>query len=126
MRNETCAVRIVICAMRKNFTMRILSRTARARRLFAAHEGPTLMDYFHFWVADRKAKLIIQVMDLMDDLESAEKSIDLKDGLVQLASPLMSTGGCSVKVDNATGFKSLKDDKYLKEIGHLFLRTRYE
>ena len=38
----------------------------------------TLMDYFHFWVVDRKAKLLIQVMDLMDDLESAEKSIDLK------------------------------------------------
>ena len=55
MRNETCAVRIVICAMRKNFTMRTLSRTAharnaRARRLSAAHEGP------NFDVNDKSVK----------------------------------------------------------------------
>ena len=38
--NIHCAMRIVICAVRKNFTTRILTRTARARRFFAAHEGP--------------------------------------------------------------------------------------
>lgn len=32
----------------------------------------------HLEVVDRKAKLLMQVMDLVDNLESAEKSIDLK------------------------------------------------
>ena len=47
----------------------------------------------------------------------SEKSDDLKDGLVQLPSPFMSPGGCLIKEDNASGFLSLKDDKYLSNSG---------
>ena len=68
-----------------------------------------------------KQKLLV-VLEKLSSFVSAmivpsEKSDDLKNGLVQLASPLMSPGGCSVRVDNASGFVSLKDDRYLKNIG---------
>ena len=84
--------------------------------------GEVVGQSFSADVLRRSQQKLLVVLEKLSSFISAtiipsEKSIDLKDGLVQLASPLMSAGGCSVKVDNATGFKSLKDDKYLKEIG---------
>ena len=68
-----------------------------------------------------KQKLLVVLEKLSSFISASivpsEKGDDLKDGLVQLASPLMSPGGCSIKVDNASGFLSLKEDRYLKNIG---------
>ena len=73
-------------------------------------------------VLRRSQQKLLVVLEKLSSFISAtiipsEKSTDLKNGLVQLTSPLISPGGCSVKVDNATGFRSLQEDRYLKEIG---------
>ena len=73
-------------------------------------------------VLRRSQQKLLVVLEKLSSFISAtiipsEKGSDLKDGLVQSASPLMSPGGCAIKVDNASGFKSIVHDKYLKEIG---------
>ena len=73
-------------------------------------------------VLRRSQQKILVVLEKLSSFITAaiipsEKGNDLKDGIVQLASPLMCPGGCSVKVDNANGFKAIVNDKYLKEIG---------
>ncbi len=82
----------------------------------------TVGESFSADVIRRTSQKILVMMEKLSSFVSAniipsEKGIDLKDGLVQLASPLMKSGGCSIRVDNATGFLSLKDDQYLKNVG---------
>ena len=73
-------------------------------------------------VLRRERQLILVVLEKFSSFLSAiiipsEKHDDLKQGLVQLISPLMSLYGCSVRVDNAPGFVSLKDDPSLLKHG---------
>ena len=80
-------------------------------------------------VLRRERQLILVVLEKFSSFLSAiiipsEKHDDLKQGLVQLISPLMSLYGCSVRVDNAPGFLPLRSDEFLRNLGILIDLTR--
>ena len=71
---------------------------------------------FHADVVKRKSQCILTVRDNFSTFTVAkiiksENHRDLKDGIIDLLTPIKLAGEISVKVDNAPGFKPLLDNK---------------
>lgn len=72
--------------------------------------------YFHADVIRRQSQYILTVRDHFSSLTAAkiiraENSNELKKGIIDLVMPIKLTGSITVKVDNATGFKPLLENK---------------
>ena len=72
--------------------------------------------HFHADVIRRKCQNILAIRDNFSSYTVAkiirsENNKDLKDGIIELLTPIKLAGDIIVKVDNATGFKPLLDNK---------------
>ena len=71
---------------------------------------------FHADIIKRRTQCILTIRDNFSTFTVAkivrsEGNKDLKDGIIELLSPIKLHGNINVKVDNATGFKPLLDNK---------------
>ena len=78
-------------------------------------------EYFHADVIKRSCQIILTVKDHFSSLQDAmllesEQSKDLKKGLIRLTSAMRRPGTITIGIDNAPGFKALKEDSDLKHL----------
>ena len=72
--------------------------------------------HFHADVIRRKCQYILAIRDnfssyTVGKIIRSENNKDLKDGIIELLTPIKLAGNITIKVDNATGFKPLLDNK---------------